>query len=216
MKIRIGLLLLMTLVLFRCDSGLQVMHEPSGNDSFLIIGAVALEDKYYSQYGGVHIKDIEVAILSETVIKDDLKISGAWTRTDENGFFCLSNVAPGRYEITGIRLYLSNGELLVLSNPLTSGSTEFMIQSSDHVPFLGQYFPTEPEGRIVNLKNNLFIVDQESQIYLNVKLLRQNTIVRRKMVDGSYLDMVPVADLFRDKYPTSRWIELLDQAEAKE
>ena len=212
MRIRMTILILIYGYIFNCGSSFQTLKEPSSEQSHLVIGAVILEDNYYTQFGSVHLEDIEVAILSETVSEGDIKISGYWTRTDENGFFQLSDVPRGRYAITGIRLYLRNGELLVISNPLNSGKSEFIIQESDHVPFMGQYFKIEPQGRIVNLQNNLFIIEQESRTYYHVEHICQKSFSKRKMVDGSYLEMMPVDAYFLQKYPTSSWGSIIKQS----
>ncbi|MBN1351762.1 hypothetical protein JXJ21_20285 [candidate division KSB1 bacterium] len=193
----------------RCSSSVAVLNEPSSENTFMVVGGVVLEDKYYSEYASVHLADIEVAILSQTVEGGELKSTGYWERTDENGFFMLSDVPPGRYAITGIRLYLMNGELAVFSNPLTSGNTAFMIQESDHVPFIGQYFEIEPQGRIVNLKNNLFIIDEENRQFSDINHICEDAFIGRKMVDGSVLKMISPVKYFVQKYPDSRWIPIV-------
>lgn len=188
---------------------MQLLKEPGSEKSMLVIGGVALEDNYFSQFSGVHLEDIEVAILSETIKDGELKTSGHWTRTDENGFFMLSDVPPGRYAITGIRLYLSNGDLTVLSNPLTSGKSKFMLQEGDHVPFIGQYFTIEPQGRMLNLQNNLFIIEQESRTYYHADHICKELFSGRKLVDGSYLEMMPADKYFKQKYPNSAWVSII-------
>lgn len=215
MRIRILFFFIICMIIFSCGSNIQTLKEPSSDRTFLVIGAVALEDNYYTQFGGVHLEDIEVAILSETISKGEIKLSGHWARTDENGFFVLSDVARGRYTITGIRLYLSNGDLIVLSNPLNSGKSEFVIQEGDHVPFVGQYFKIEPQGRLVNLQNNLFIIDQESRTYYDVKHITQNSFSKRKMLDGSYLGMMSVEQYFLEKYPNSSWRTVIERIQGE-
>ncbi len=185
------------------------LEEPISNDSLIIIGSIVVEDDYYTEVPGVHFEGIEVAILGEIIENGQLKKKGFWTKTDENGYFYLLNMPRGQYALTGIRLYLNNQSLLVITNSLFTQESEFEIANGDHIPFMGNYFDISPKGRVVNLQTNYFSVDTQSRGYRDLKYFRRSSIHGLRLIDGIKLEMNPPNKYYSDLFSGSAWAEIL-------
>jgi hypothetical protein len=156
-------------------------------------------------------KDIEVAILAEIEENGAPKTTGYWTKTDENGYFYLLNVPPGKYALTGVRLFLPDQKPLIIANPLTDENSIYQIKPEDHIGFIGNYFDILPRGKVVNLQTNYFSVDAESRVYYDVKYLRRKAFSGLRLVDGTQLDLMPADKYFLNQFAGSGWIEILRQ-----
>jgi len=186
---------------------------PIDENSFLVVGSVVVEDEFYTSLSGVHLKDIEVAILAEITQDGNSKTTGYWTKTDENGYFYLINVPPGRYALTGLRLLLNDQSTLVIYNPCTSETDAFRISYSDHIGFIGNYFDIEPNNRVVNLQANYFSIDAESRTYYDVKYFRRNAITGLRMVNGTKLVQISPVRYFKNQFSGTPWADILHESE---
>ncbi len=191
-----------------CAAPTIIIEEPVG-DAFLVIGAVIVEDDYYTKFPGVVKQDIEVAILAEIEENGVTKTTGYWAKTDENGYFYLLNVPPGKYALAGVRLFLSDQKPLVIANPLTDENSIYQIKPEDHLGFIGNYFDILPRGKVVNLQTNYLSVDAESRTYYDVKYLRRKAFSGLRLVDGRQLDLMPAEKYFLYQFAGTGWIEML-------
>lgn len=186
------------------------LEAPISADSMLIIGSVVVEDDYYTDVPGVHFEGIDVAILGEVLEDGQIKKKGFWAKTDENGYFYLLNMPRGQYALTGIRLYLGDQTLLVITNSLLTQNSEFKIATGDHIPFSGNYFDISPEGRVVNLQTNYFSVDTQSRGYRDLKYFRRNSIKGLRLIDGIKLEMISPDRYYGNLFAGSPWAEILE------
>lgn len=190
-----------------------VLDEPASTESFLIIGSAVVEDDYFTEFTGVHLAEVEVALLAEIEENGVTRTKGFWTKTDENGYFYLLNMPPGNYALAAIRVFLNDQTWLVISNPLTSVNDEFTVSDQDYVGFIGNYFDIIPHGRVINLKNNYFSVDEQNRTYREVKYIRRETIQGLRLVDGIHLDLVSPKRYFRTKFAGSGWVEIIKRSD---
>lgn len=197
---------------FACTPPGVEIEEPTSEELFVVIGSAVVEDDYYTEYTGVHIEDVEVAILGEIVEFGAVKQKGFWTKTDENGYFAITNLPPGKYALTAVRVFLNNQKWVTISNSLTSPDSKFEINEFDHVGFVGNYFDILPQGRVVNLQNNFFSLDNQNQDYLDVKYIRRNEIIGMKLVDGSKLELYPPDRYFAKRFAGSAWVPVIRES----
>lgn len=207
------LCILLFVFVISCSQTTKFLEEPVDENSFLVIGSVVVEDDFYTPQSGVHLKDIEVAILAEIDEDGNRKTTGYWTKTDENGYFYLINVPPGKYTLTGVRLILNNQSTVVISNPCTSETDVFKISPIDHIGFIGNYFDVFSNNRVVNLQNNYFSIDADSHIYYDVKYFRRNAITGLRLVNGTKLIQISPISYFKNQFAGSSWAELLRESE---
>jgi hypothetical protein len=186
------------------------LEEPVSGDSMLVIGAIVVEDDYYTEIPGVHREGIDVAVLGQFVAHGQLIKKGFWTKTDENGYFYLMNLPRGEYALTGIRLYLSDQKLLVITNSLMTQDSEFEVTPGDHIGFTGDFFDISPEGRVVNLQTNFFSVDTQSRGFFDLKYFRRNSIQGLRLIDGLKLEMIPADKYFSTLFAGSTWADILE------
>ncbi len=211
-KLRVLYLLLLIFVI-SCAQTTKFIEAPVDENSFLVIGSVVVEDDFYTSLSGVHLKDIEVAILAETDQEGTPKTTGYWTKTDDNGYFYLMNVPSGKYTLTGVRMFLSDQSVMVINNPCTSESDVFKISPSDHIGFIGNYFDIIPQNRVVNLQANYFSIDADSHIYYDVKYFRRNAITGLRLVNGTKLMQISPVRYFINQFAGSTWADLLRESE---
>lgn len=185
------------------------LTEPVSDEAMIVVGAVIVEDDYYTEIPGVHREGIDVAILGQFIENGQLVRKGFWTKTDENGYFYLLNLPPGEYALTGVRLYLSDQSLLVIANSLMTPESEFEIESGDHIGFTGNYFDISPEGRVINLQTNFFSVDTESRGYRDLKYFRRTSIHGLRPIDGIKLEMMEPVRYFKSVFAGNIWSEIL-------
>ncbi|MCK5737933.1 hypothetical protein KAH55_02080 [bacterium] len=203
--------LLLIIMVMACTPTPIKIAEPE-SDKMLVIGAVVVEDDYFTPNTGVHLDDIEVAVLAEYVKDGKLKTTGYWARTDPNGYFYLTNVPRGNYALTGLRFILTDGSELVIFNSLTSPDDNFRISEFSHIGFIGNYFDIEPHGSLINLQTNYFSLDEQSRSFLDVKYFRRKSIDGIKMVDGNILEMVPTQNYFLRKLGGTGWARIIEES----
>ncbi len=213
MLIRRYLCLLLCILVISCAQSTRVIDTPIDENSFLVVGSVVVEDEFYTSLSGVHLNDIEVAILAEITQDGITKTTGYWTKTDENGYFYLMNVPPGRYALTGLRLNLNDQSTLVINNPCTSETDVFKISYRDHIGFIGNYFDIEPNNRVVNLQANYFSIDADSRTYYDVKYFRRKAITGLRMVNGIKLVQISPIRYFKNQFAGTPWADLLRESE---
>lgn len=201
------------LFVISCAQSKKMIEFPADENSFLVVGSIVVEDDFFTSLSGVHLKDIEVAILAEITEDGNPKTTGFWTKTDENGYFHLMNVPPGKYALTGLRLILSDQSVLVISNPCTAETDVFKIAFNDHIGFIGNYFDIFPNNRVVNLQANYFSLDADSRTYYDVKYFRRNAITGLRMVNGTRLVQISPVRYFMNQFAASAWADLLRESQ---
>jgi len=201
------------LILAGCaaETRLTGFTEPTSEQNFIVIGNVLVESRYFEERPEVYRSNIEVAIVGQTEVEGKKKLQGYWTTTDEEGYFSLTDVPPGKYALKGIRLTTNQGTLLTITNKLRYAGSTYVIDRKETVIFDAQYFPIEPRGRMVDLGYNVFTLDQMSRSTGRVDHISLPRLVNRKLITGEVLNLGPVAEYFIQKHPESAWVEVLKQ-----
>ncbi len=210
-EIKKSKLLLISLIflLLTCSSGIQGLKEPSSNKTMLIVGRVIVEDKSYSDRHGLYKSGIDVAVVGKTKSGKDI---GSWTTTDENGYFCISNVPMGEYALKGARLSIGRGDLVIIENRLSSPSDPYLLTYNTELIFNGNYFQFAPVGRIQSLQHTIFTLDYSNHSVKQVRYLTTNKLVDIKLYNGEVLNAGPVEEYFIQKYPESAWRQALEKS----
>jgi len=203
--------LLISLLFFMlsCSSGIQGLKEPASNKTMLVVGRVIVEDKSYSDRHAVYKSGIDVAVVGK--IKSGKEV-GLWTTTDENGYFCVSNVPMGEYALKGVRLSIGRGDLVIIENRLSSSSDPYLLTHKTELIFNGDYFPFAPVGRIQNLQHTIFTLDYSNRSVKQVRCLTTNKLVDIKLFNGEVLNAGSVEEYFIQKYPESAWKQALEKS----
>ena len=200
-------LILITLIVLACAAGVKSIKEPTSEDNIMVIGNIIFENKYYNNQLELIRKDINIAIVGKH--NADGKDHDYWVTTDENGFFCLADVPKGKYAIQGFKVYLGQGELLTIANPLKISGSFYRIQRNEYVIFQADYFPIESKSGIYNLQYNHFWIDQSTQASAQVEHRIYDTLKNLSLVGGTNLTLPNIEQYFIDQYPESDWVPLL-------
>ncbi|KPK94557.1 hypothetical protein AMJ80_05435 [bacterium SM23_31] len=168
-KVRIISLLLVSLSLLMCASGIQVvLTEPEENKALLVGNITMIFDNFQGKQE-VYKDDIELAVIG---IYGENEPYFEWTKTDSAGFFFIPNApANGKYELKGLRFFIKGGGAMSLSKNFRDQRDQYQSVGWDNITFSGFQFQKTPErlsdNRIVNLKYNLFIVRPSGDIEHN-------------------------------------------------
>jgi len=200
------------LILFHgCSQSFKGFTEPTSENTMLVIGRVIVEDKGYTERPEVYKKDLRIAIYGKG--KDGTE-QGIWARTDENGYFVLSNVPMGEYAVKAVQLTVGSGQFLSIENRLGFVDDPYLIVNREFFIFEGDYFPFEPVGRIQSLKHHIFTLDQSNRNILQVRNLALYQLNDYELHTGEMLTAEPVEQYFIAKYPNSAWKEELETSAA--
>lgn len=192
-----------------CAAGIQTFENPTGDQSYLVIGSILFQSNYLGYKAEVCRKGIEVAILGRVEEKGHVKMKNHWTMTDQKGYFFLADVEPGQYVVKGIRLTLSDGTRMVISSPLRQpGSLGFQLQQTENIVFEGDYFPFEAKGRIMNLQHHYFTIDRT----LTIGHTTTESAEDLELITGEQIDLPRVQEYFIETYPNSEWTPLLKES----
>ena len=200
-------MLLPLVALFSCAAGIRYYKfaEPTSDAGMLILGRILVEDNQYTGRFDVIKGGIEVAILGQP--HDSAHVTGLWAITDNDGYFALANVPQGNYALKGIRVTLSNGMRIVLSNPLIKDRSFFRFNPPDieNILIEGDHFPLEPVGRVISLQHNLFRLNPKESMF-SLENDTKQVLKDFKMVDGKIANDGTVEKYFMAKYPETTWL----------
>lgn len=204
-------LVALAVLILHCGTTYQGLVEPTSDNTILVVGAAFVVNNYYNERFEIYRPSIEVAIMGKVTEGGKEKIKGYWTQTDENGYFVLCNVPPGRYALKGIRFTLSTGDLLTISNPLRFSGSTYMLQPSSKtiILFDGDYFAFEPKGRVVNMLTNRFIIDRATDRTRHVEHEQSAEVPEFRSPTGQVISFPKPPEYFVQKYPQSAWVPAL-------
>ncbi len=200
------------MLLVNCAGTVKGLVDPETDDQVLAIGAIVLENLGYNERFEVYLDEIEVALYGKVQQNGKEKTVGLWTKTDENGYFCFPNLAPGQYALKGIRFILTSGELLTISNTLDFSGSNFMLQRPEKnlIIFDGNHFAHEVEGRILNLGINYFAVDRQSPSNRRVRFEEKVEYPDFRSQSGESYNFITPEQYFVKTYPESGWKSVLE------
>ncbi len=198
--------LILIVFLFSCSSTIPEFNPPVENKC-LLIGSVILDILGYRDINATIQANIEVAIIGNVIDGGQEKRVGFWVETDENGYFYLENVPPGKYALKGIRARSMDLNELTIVNELTDPQRNyFEIYFSDNIPMTGNLFDVSSKNRIVNFQNNLFSLHRNGI----VEFKRLARVRDYKLSAGDIINLPPVPSYFLEKFPASGWSTFLD------
>ena len=206
-------ILISIMLIMSCGSSLKGLIEPESDTSVLAIGGIILENLGYNERFEIYIDEIEVALLGKVIDNGKEKTLGLWTKTDESGYFCFSNLQPGKYALKGIRFILTSGELLTISNTLDFTGSNFLLQRPENnlIIFDGTHFAHELDGRIINLGINYFAIDRQSPFNRRVRHEEKDEFLDFTSHNGVSMQFPRSEKHYIEKYPTSAWVPLLQE-----
>jgi hypothetical protein len=197
------------LLISGCTHSFKGFTEPTSENTMLVVGRVIVEDKGYTEKPEVYKENLRIAIYG---LCEDGSEQGIWARTDENGYFALSNVPKGEYVIKAVQLTVGAGKLLTIESRLGFADEPYLITNREFFVFEGGYFPFEPVGRIQSCKHHIFTLDQSNQNILQVRNMTLFRLDNYKLHTGEILNAGPVERYFINKYPNSAWNKYLEES----
>jgi len=183
-----------------------MLDEPL-EDNCILIGCLIFDINGYQGNFSTNKEQIEVALIGRVLENGKENVAGFWAETDENGYFCLTNVPPGEYAIKGFRTRLFGiGELNIANELISPQRNYFELLDRSTIPLTGNLFDTKANNRVVNFKYNLFTLFAEGII----ELQRLDQLREVKLTSGEEANGPPVPFYFLDKYQGSSWTKYLE------
>ena len=200
------LLSLIFILIVGCATTAPNIQEPV-DDRCLIIGAIILDIDGYRDLNTSLFEHIDVAIVGETVAEQGIKRVAFWAETDENGYFYVENVPPGRYALKGIKARsIDIGELTLVNELTDAARNYFQISPANDIPMTGDLFDLKDNHRIVNFQYNVFTLHRNGIVdFRRMKLIRNF-----KLSAGDVIDLPPVPSHFLDEFPACGWSAFLE------
>ncbi len=196
----------MVILVLGCAATLPKMEEPAEGKN-LVIGSVIFENNGYQDRNDVYFDNIEVAIIGIYKENGKEKVFGKWTRTDKNGYFFIPNVPDGRYALKGLRINMSGQAFLTIVNEFRTLVDNYKIWPTENITFSGEYFKTEPQNRIINLKHNYFTFFQNREIRYGA----YDKIDQFQASNGDVITRPMIFKYFIENYPQSGWNKYLQK-----
>ena len=202
-------LIVFSLLIFgfiKCSSTLPELATPTDNGC-LIIGSLIFDINGYNENYTTLMENIEIAIVGRVSENGQIKNMGYWAVTDEDGYFSLANVPPGKYAIKGFRTHLiDSGELVVINELIDPQRNYFELYQQEHIPMTGNLFDTESSHRIINFKHNVFTLYPDKII----RHERFDRLIDFKVSAGEEISRLPTPIYFIEKYENSPWVKYLE------
>ena len=224
-KVLFSIILLLSIFFIFCASEKTAsntegkpLEEPIDNDAILIIGCLFAENMGIDEQYESMEENVEVVLVGKSIVNDKEVVNGYHIRTDENGYFFLSNVPKGSYVIKGARLFVANSfEINVISDWRTN-------EISFYVPYLQEelirhdvkYFPAPPKGRVYDFGITFFGINKGKDesgpqgVANSVLYQHYRSIENQKLTIGKKYTKPSPLEYFKKKFPNSKWFTLAE------
>ena len=199
-------LMLLLIFMISCGSSLKILEEPIEKKS-LIIGSLIFDVNGYRNNFLTIRENVEVAIIGRVVQNGEIKTTGFWTVTDEDGDFYVANVPEGEYAIKGFRTHLIGvGDINIANELIDPQRNYYELNRRDIISFTGRLFDTKSKQKIINFKHNIFSLYPDEI----VRFERLNRLRDVKLTTGEIINRLPVPVIFFERYEQSSWAKYLE------
>jgi len=210
MKKLIYLLVIFSLAyfLFGCGS-LKKFQEPKG-EGLLVIGGCVVENNGVNDRFEVIKKFIEVGVVGLNTVDGETKCRPYWSETDDEGYYVLHNVPPGKYNLQGIKVWVAGSIQGTISSRLDGESSGYLWHRQDmgkSIIFGAEVFEPVPEGRVYNLNHDVFIIYNNKQVKHESFYSLDNV----QFELGEVYNRPNVIEYFRVKYADTGWAKYLNE-----
>jgi hypothetical protein len=201
-----ALLTASTLLAVGCGGGLSTRLTTPQEGKMLLIGSVIVENVGYRQRRESYVQGIEVSIMGDEDSAGEMKRVQLTFWADDNGYFCVENVAYGRYTLKGIRINSPGGDWTIW-NELRMPNERWVVGSIEmRYPFTGDFFYFSPNSNVYNFQHNIFSVVLGGDVYYqNRPLIRGEAFQLNDTYTRGFVE-----EYFIEKYPDSGWRPILE------
>lgn len=187
-----------------CAAGSTGFKEPGSNGNTLIVlGSLAVDLFEYEGMTRTYRDGVDAIIASKRVTGGKEVYRNYWVKTDDRGYFTLSNVPDGEYSLRGFRIQTFGGPYYLTAVSRLEGPDQFNIHNKGAVPESGSQFDFIKQNRIVNLRHNYFIVDRGESVHHRV-FHRFDDL---ETASGTRIREPDVLDYFKSKHKDSGWFK---------
>ncbi len=202
-----ALLIASTLLAVGCGGGLSTRLTTPQEGKMLLIGSVIVENVGYRQRRESYTVGIEVSIMGDEDVAGEMKRVQLTFWADDQGYFCVENVAYGRYTLKGIRINSPGGDWTIW-NELRMPNERWVVGSIEQrYPFTGDYFYFSPNSNVYNFQHNIFSVVLGGDVYYqNRPRIRGESFQLNDTYTRGFVE-----EYFIEKYPDSGWRPILEK-----
>ncbi|MFC1500164.1 hypothetical protein ACFL6T_04005 [Candidatus Zixiibacteriota bacterium] len=209
-KVSGGVSLLLSLgliiLLAGCGGGYSTrLTEPASDDSVLIIGSSTIEVIRGMQEA--YTAGQEISIMADQEVDGEFVRKAITIWADDEGYFCVENLPPGRYTLKGVRITGSRGGEFTIWNELRMPNERWMAAGATYrYSFTGEYFQFSPRLNVYNFQHNIFsLTGGGTVVYYRMAKMEDNKFHLATTYTRDYVE-----NYFIEKYPDSGWTPILE------
>jgi hypothetical protein len=197
----IGAVVLLT----SCGGGLSTrLTDPASDDAILIIGSSTVEVVMGMQES--YTTGQEISIMADQEVDGEVVRKAITIWAEDDGYFCVENLPPGRYTLKGVRIIGNRGGSFTIWNELRMPNERWMAASAGYrYSFTGEYFQYSPRLNVYNFQHNVFALTGGG----TVKYYRMAKMENERFDLAQTYTRDYVEQYFIDKYPDSGWVPIL-------
>jgi len=167
----------------------------------LLIGCVIVEslERFWKSY------PLEVCIMADVEEKGKTVRKAYTVFADEQGYFALENMPPGRYTLKGVIVQRGAPYLIWNEMRLPNGRWSTRSVPTPFPPLTGNIWPWSPVSNTYNFGYNIFVHTFFGEIkYYNLNFIDRESFETPRTYTRPYIE-----EYFVKKYPDSGWVPIL-------
>jgi len=172
------------------------MQEPE-EGKCIVVGAILVENNGVDDFYRSIKSKITVIVVGKNVIDGEEFIEGYRLKTDDDGYFYLSNVPRGSYVIKGIELNLGYGGLTFITSRW-DGNRQIFQPTANMIDYVVRSWPEEVLECVNDIGINYFMIDPTMGIYFDRFPELRNSVLALKKTAHT---MSSPEKYYQEQYP---------------
>jgi len=196
-------ILMLVCVIKSCTPARPFVLEDPLPDKSLLVGAILVENTGLEEVYEAKKANIVVIIVGKTIQDGKEVTQGYRVKTNQDGYYLISNVPPGSYVIKGIELDLGF-ETHMLIGSYWDGDVQVYRPEQLMIDHTVQIWPAVSGGRIINLNIRYFRIDAAERIGYDSFKKIESAAVSLPQIQHTMTNPV---EYFKTQYPATVWFQ---------
>jgi hypothetical protein len=192
-------------LLSSCGGGYSTkLTDPADENAILIIGSSTVE--VVSGMQEAYTSGQEISIMADQEVDGEYVRKAITIWAEDDGYFCVENLPPGRYTLKGIRMIGNRGGDFTIWNELRMPNERWMAAPASYrYSFTGEYFQTSPRLNVFNFQHNIFsLTGGGTVVHYRMAKMENEKFHLATTYTRDYVE-----NYFIEKYPDSGWVPIL-------
>jgi len=191
------------MLVFCASTDTRWMITPPQSGRSLLVGGILVENNGLDDIYQAHRAKITVVIVGKSVVNGREKMEAYRIKTDDNGYFAVSNVPPGAYVLKGIEVNIGYANRMLIGSRW-EGSSQIYYPVTNMISHTVRVWPEPGSGHIINMNIHYFLIDRTGRVGHREFRFLNNTPVGLKDIRHT---MPSPEDYIRTKAEASDWFK---------